>query len=149
MPCSHLLHIHTWTLTIVVEVLLAGNPVCRFPMFTNTRVYRTTMLVHRRNRLLERNERPTFVSFDEKMIDFPTNNIRNDIRSHVWWLKSTRERGGAGGEKGKEAIRSSGGESVLESWKKRRLGTVQSLKAVRVSPERELDQLVLDQPPEC
>lgn len=72
MPCSHLLHIHTWTLTIVVEVLLAGNPVCRFPMFTNTRVYRTTMLVHRRNRLLERNERPTFVSLDEKMIDFPT-----------------------------------------------------------------------------
>lgn len=49
MPCSHLLHIHTWTLTIVVEVLLAaggGNPVCRFPMFTNTRVYRTTMLVY-------------------------------------------------------------------------------------------------------
>lgn len=149
MPCSHLLHIHTWTLTIVVEVLLAGNPVCRFPMFTNTRVYRTTMLVHRRNRLLERNERPTFVSLDEKMIDFPTNNIRNDVRSHVWWLKSTRERGGAGVEKGKGAIRSSGGESVLESWKKRRLGTVQSLKAVRVSPERELDQLVLDQPPEC
>lgn len=64
-------------------------------------------------------------------------------------LKSTREREGAGGEKGKGAIRSSGGESVLESWKKRRLGTVQSLKAVRVSPERELDQLVLDQPPEC
>lgn len=107
MPCSHLLHIHTWTLTIVVEVLLAGNPVCRFPMFTNTRVYRTTMLVHHRNRLLERNERPTFVSLDEKMIDFPTNNIRNDVRSHVWWLKSTRERGGAGGEKGKGAIRSS------------------------------------------
>lgn len=99
MPCSHLLHIHTWTLTIVVEVLLAGNPVCRFPMFTNTRVYRTTMLV---DRLLERNERPTFVSLDEKMIDFPTNNIRNDVRSHVWWLKSTRERGGAGEKKEKE-----------------------------------------------
>lgn len=150
MPCSHLLHIHTWTLTIVVEVLLAGNPVCRFPMFTNTRVYRTTMLVHRRNRLLERNERPTFVSLDEKMIDFPTNNIRNDVRSHVWSKIDSRE-GRGGGRKRKRSDQkfSQGGESVLESWKKRRLGTVQSLKAVRVSPERELDQLVLDQPPEC
>lgn len=102
MPCSHLLHIHTWTLTIVVEVLLAGNPVCRFPMFTNTRVYRTTMLVHRRNRLLERNERPTFVSFDEKMIDFPTNNIRNDVRSHVWSKIDSRE-GKGGGRKRKRS----------------------------------------------
>ena len=44
-PCLQLLHIHTWTLTIVVGVP-SGEPVCRFPMFTNTRVYWTTMLVY-------------------------------------------------------------------------------------------------------
>lgn len=124
MPCSHLLHIHTWTLTIVVEVLLAaggGNPVCRFPMFTNTRVYRTTMLVYS----AESSTRASQVS--TKMIRCKTIDgwflWCYDITSKIDLERGRKER--------KKAIRSF-------SRKKRRLA--QSLEAVRVSPERERER---------
>lgn len=130
MPCSHLLHIHTWTLTIVVEVLLAaggGNPVCRFPMFTNTRVYRTTMLVYSAESST-RTERASQVS--TKMIRCKT------IDGWFLWYYDTTSKidlEKRGRKEGKKAIRSF-------SRKKRRLA--QSLEAVRVSPERERERRI-------
>lgn len=143
MPCSHLLHIHTWTLTIVVEVLLAaggGNPVCRFPMFTNTRVYRTTMLVYSAESST-RTERASQVS--TKMIRCKT------IDGWFLWCYDTTSKidlEKRGRKEGKKAIRSFS--------RKKRETRAKPRGCSRIPGERErergeLDQLVLDQPPEC